>query len=160
VGRQVNFILNRRDLDRFEAFFWSSGQVAALSQPTPSADLVIANSLRPEAENQLRPWSTMFLARDADLDLIRVHLVEQQGYYLIDVLRSPVVEWSPGYNPTRHRSGRGRLWFPTGYWDDEGKFVQMPSGFLGWGDRLLRWVRRNFRKGSSGFYESPSLGSG
>jgi hypothetical protein len=53
VGRQVNFILNRRDLDGFEAYFWSSDKVVALSQPTPSADLVIANSLRPETENQL-----------------------------------------------------------------------------------------------------------
>jgi hypothetical protein len=103
--------------------------VVALSQPTPSADLVIANSLRPETENQLRPWPSMFLAREADLDLIRVHLVEQQGYYLIDDFCSPVVEWSPGYDPTRHRSGRRRLWFPTGYWDDDGEFVQMPSGF-------------------------------
>jgi hypothetical protein len=101
VGRQVNFILDRRDLDGFEAFFWSSHQVVALSQPTPAADLVIANSLRPETENQLRPWPSMFLAREADLDLIRVELIEQQGYYLIDDLRSPVIEWSPGYDPDR-----------------------------------------------------------
>jgi hypothetical protein len=160
VGRQVNFILNRRDLDGFEAYFWSSDKVVALCQPIPSADLVIANSLRPETENQLRPWPSMFLAREADLDLIRVHLVEQQGYYLIDDFCSPVVEWSPGYDPTRHRSGRGRLWFPTGYWDDDGEFVQMPSGFLRWGDRLLRWVRRNSKKGPSGFYESPTTGPG
>jgi hypothetical protein len=160
VGRQVDFILNRRDLDRFEAFFWPSDQVVALSQPTPSADLVTANSLRPEAENQLRPWPSMFLAREADLDLIRVDLIERQGYYLIDFLRSPVIEWSPGYDPTGHRSGLGRLWFPTGYWDDDGEFVAMPSGFLGCGDRLLAWVRRNWKKGPSGFYESPTTGPG
>ena len=158
MGRQVNFILNRRDLDRFEAFIWSSDQVVALCQPTPSADLVIANSLRPEAENQFRPWPDMFLAREADLDLIRVHLIEQQGYYLIDTFFSPVIEWSPGYDPTRHRSGRGRLWFPTGYWNDDDEFVPMPSGFLRWGDRLLHWVRRNFKKGPSGHYESPTTG--
>jgi hypothetical protein len=76
VGRQVNIILDRRDVDGFEAFFWSSDPVVALGQPTPSADLVIANSLRPEAENQLRPWSSMFLARAADLNLIRVELIE------------------------------------------------------------------------------------
>lgn len=161
MGRQVNFFLTRRDLDGFEAFFWSSDQVVALCQPTPSADLVFANSLRPEAENQLRPWGSMFLAREVDLDLVRVKLIERQGYYLIDDLFSPVVEWSPGYDPaTGHRSGRGRLWFPTAYWDDDGEFVQMPSGFLGWGDRLLRWVRRNWKKGPSGFYESPITGSG
>jgi hypothetical protein len=80
-----------------------------------SDDRAIANSLCPEAENQLRPWPSMFLAREADLGLIRIELVEQQGYYLIDFLRSPVIEWSPGYDlATGHRSGRGRLWFPTG----------------------------------------------
>jgi hypothetical protein len=161
MGRQVNFFLDRRDLDRFEAFFWSSDQVVALSQPTPSADLVMANSLRPEAENHLRPWGSMLLAREADLDLIGVRLIEQQGYHLIDVSRSPVIEWSPAYDPaTGRRSGRGRLWFPTGYWNDDGEFVEMPSGFLGWGDRLLRWVRRNWKKGPSGYYESPTGGPG
>jgi len=161
VGRQVNFFLDRRDLDRFEAFFWSSDAVVALCQPTPSADLVAASSLRPEAENQLRPWPSMFLARNADLDLIRIRLIEQQGYYLIDSSFSPVIEWSPAYEPaTGHRSGRGRLWFPTGYWDDDSRYVEMPHGFLRWGDRLLRWVRRNWRKGSSGYYESPTAGLG
>jgi hypothetical protein len=95
MGRQVNFFLDRRDLDRFEAFFWSSDAVVALCQPMPSADLVAASSLRPEAENQLRPWPNMFLARNADLDLIRVRLIEQQGYHLIDSSFSPVIEWSP-----------------------------------------------------------------
>lgn len=91
----------------------------ALCQPTPSADLVAASSLRPEAENQLRPWPIMFLARDADLSLIRVKLIERQGYFLIDTLRSPVIEWSPPI-----------------------------------------WVRRNWKKGPSGSYESPAARPG
>ena len=161
MGRQVNFFLDRRDLDRFEAFFWSSDAVVALCQPTPSADLVAASSLRPEAENQLRPWPSMFLARNADLDLIRIRLIEQQGYYLIDSSFSPVIEWSPAYElATGHRSGRGRLWFPTGYWNDDSRYVEMPHAFLRWGDRLLRWVRRNWKKGPSGYYESPTAGPG
>jgi len=161
VGRQVNFFLDRRDLDGFEAFFWSSEDVVALCQPTPSADLVTAGSLRPEAENQLRPWPSMFLARDVDLDLVLVRLVKQQSYYLIDTLRSPVIEWSPAYEPvTGHRGGRGRLWFPTGYWNEDRVYVEMPRGFLRWGDRLLRWVRRNWKQGPSGYYESPTAGPG
>jgi hypothetical protein len=37
----------------------------------------------------------MFLARNADLDLIRIRLIEQQDYYLIDSSFSRVIEWSP-----------------------------------------------------------------
>src|SRR5262245_3402023 len=80
----------------------------------------------------------LLLARRADLSMLQYHELPRSGLWALDKLRSPVVEYSPGYDPSGHvRQQPGRMWFATSHYDDAtGALVHHPDGFLAWADRL------------------------
>ena len=146
MGHQTEFVASHSLVDRFEQWFRGLDGGVALAQPTASADLLEAPSLRPELAGGVRPWSEVLLVRRADLGHVRVKFVEAQGYYLVDKSNSPVVEFFPRYEPATGQPRPdmpGRIWFSTSYLDEQGHLVRPPEDFIAWGDRLIRWLRRN-----------------
>ena len=86
------------------------------------------------------------IVRQSDVPRLLVDDVPSQGYWYVDSLRSPVVEWGPA-----------RLWFATGYWDANENWVIPDEDWLRWANGLLRWVRTHFtRDQRTGCYEGTA----
>ena len=153
MGRQVVFHLHPDDAGGFEGFLRSSTNLAVLAQPQPTLEVVEAASLFAIADE---PRFERLLVRRSDLVLVRTTHVPAQGYYLVDKLRSPVIEFTPGINTVSTEAGRGRLWHPTSYFDESGRRIEMPSEFLAWAGKVLSWVRRHWSRTPDGDYLSPS----
>lgn len=84
----------------------------------------------------------VWLAREDDLGLIGLTYVSAQGHWLVDQIRSPVIEFSRG-GLDESRLVPGRLYYRTGYYDDQ-TWVEFSPEFLKWADGILRLVRRRF----------------
>ncbi len=157
MGRQVEFRVHPDDLEAMETAIRSSADdVVVLAQPTPTPQIVVAATIASQVANTLTTWPEVLVARAADLDSLVVKNVAAQGYFLIDKLRSPVIELGPGVDLHSRKVGKGRMWFATSYFSDDAK-VDAALGFTAWGDGLLRWVRRSWARGDDGCYWSPTF---
>jgi hypothetical protein len=146
MGRQIRFRMGQEDL---ASFVRRLDEVEAVLLPyrNQGPEPVPLNDIGERREG------LVWLARPADLDRVRFTHVAAQGYWAIDQTGSPVVEFTPG---GRNGAAPGRLYFETGYFDETGRRADLPAGFVGWADGLLRWIRRNFRHDrASGLYVGP-----
>jgi hypothetical protein len=84
----------------------------------------------------------VWLAREEDLELISLNYISAQGYWLVDQIRSPVLELSRG-GMDESRLVPGRLYYRTGYYDGP-EWVGFSPEFLEWADGIFRFVRRRF----------------
>lgn len=157
MSREVRFRLHPDDAGAIDEWLQLHGGIV-LVQPQPSPALVMsATACIERVEFPVRLWPELLLARVADIPCVVVHEVPAQGYWLVDKLVSPVVEFVPGYRFDSGTSAGGRLWFAASHFDSRGQRVEHDREFLSWADNLVAWVRRNWKRGSSGEYESPSL---
>jgi hypothetical protein len=153
MGRQVGFVVSREGLWPFAEFVSASGDICFFESIHHEEKLSELDGLLPLSPER---FMTVFLARREDVSLIKSSFVEQQGYWSIDSLTSPVVEFSLPYErdtgAVRPWPSGGRLWFSTGWWGEFDEWATQPTGFVDWADSLLRWIRRHFVRGDHGLY--------
>jgi len=153
MGRQVNFYMHPDDIADYEQVLKADGNVCFLEEPTPTPQIKIRQTLAvPETGKR---WIDLYLARESDLPHIVVKHVPVQDYWLIDVVRSLAVQFDTSYY-NGEVLGRGRLYFQTGYYDSNDQCIDKPEEFVRWADRLLRWIRRHYKRDpETGFYLEP-----
>ena len=81
--------------------------------------------------------------------------IPDPGYYRIDSLRLPVLEFNSSFKATWEGEpaiGQGRLF------GDFDIYLEKPPDFLKWYERLVRWIRKNYRKSPTnwGGYLAPA----
>ena len=91
-------------------------------------------------ENENRQYFFYF-ARRVDLDAIVMAEVPTQGYWSINDLFSPVVEFTLGrFDGEVLR--RGRFYYTDSYYDNQRRLIQKPVEFLNWADQVLNEAKR------------------
>jgi hypothetical protein len=147
MGRQVRFLANSDDAAALEAEARARGAVFLAyyhqgTEPRLVTDLTAAATTEP----------IVWLTRAEDLPRVRLTYIEAQGYWLVDQLKSPVLEWSGSGTeqpPGEHEVRSGRLWFATGTYDSHGE--RIPFGdFVDGAQSMLAWVRRQWSYDRSG----------
>ena len=84
-------------------------------------------------------WLDVFLCPDELLSGVRFRLIEDQGHYVIDQVRSPVIEFvRPFKDSTVLR--RSRLYVRCGYWEEE-RWNDHPRQLLEFYDALVAELR-------------------
>jgi len=84
-------------------------------------------------------WLGVFLCPEELVSGVRFRLVEEQGYYVIDQIRSPVVEFArPFKDSTILR--RSRLYVRCGYWEED-RWNDHPHQLLEFYDSLVAALR-------------------
>ena len=147
MGRQVNFYMLPADLAKFEHILRARGDTFFVAGCLPSPEVAIHNTLRTD-------WLRTYLIRGSDSAQATTIAVPAQGYWHVDALRSPVVEFDRCYYDGTV-IGRGRLYFQPGFYADE-QWVDKTSEFIRWADSLIRWVRRHYRRDpQTGYYVGP-----
>ena len=140
MGHQISFYLSQADMFVLENKFLTLDDALILHThargPYPrcvdSTDFV---------ENGQR-WYFFYFVRRIDLDSLIMEEVKTQGYWSIDNLRSPVIEFiRSDFDGKKIRSGR--LYYNDVYYDDAGKLVGKTPGFDVWAKRVLSKARRS-----------------
>ncbi len=81
--------------------------------------------------------------------------VPEPGYYRIDTLNEPIIEFTPSFTATwcgKPSLGQGRLF---GNFEP---YLGKPADFGGWYGSLVRWIRQHYRKNraTTGGYIGPA----
>lgn len=133
MNSQVRIRLRSDDLGELEAEL-REREALFLPYTFPAPEL----SFLPALELGKLIW----IVRPDDRDLVRLKHIPQQGYWVIDQVRSPVVEFS--HSGPDSELGEGRLQFHTNYWADDDTKVAFPDGFVTWARDILQWVRGRY----------------
>ena len=100
-----------------------------------------------EGEKQ---WLFMYLAQTADLHNIHYNHVSTQGYWSVDVLRSPVIEFTGCYFDG-DIPRRGRLYYVDGFYGSEDLWKEKPEPFRRWARSVLSKTKRSLKRSNSDY---------
>lgn len=151
MGRQIYFYLEPRDLVPFERALLEPGDTSILHHRSPNPEPRVVDSLVLEEGGQ--PWLFFSLVRTEDMPAIVMRHVPAQQHWTIDVLRSPVVEFSRGRfdGSALHR---GRLYYVDSFYDEHGRSVTKGEPFRTWAKALFGRAKRPLKK-QGGDYLGP-----
>ncbi|HEX6813854.1 MAG TPA: hypothetical protein VF384_19690 [Planctomycetota bacterium] len=138
MGRQVNFWAVPDDLEDLEAAIRRRHEIEVVHSRSPSAEPRIVDSVT-FTEDQHR-WLSYCLVRTEDVSQILMRHVPAQGYWVVDTLRSPVVEFDGCFFDQRILR-RGRVYYTDGYYGDDA-WVRKPEAFSTWAASVLALTRR------------------
>ena len=143
-GRQLQLYLTPRDLHSYEATLRerpAEWVALASHSPGPGPNRVGSLAIREMGKERL----TVFLVRTQDLGAISVRQVKEQRYWTIDELRSPVIEFQRCFFDGQLLR-RGRLYYVTGYYGDNGAWIAKPASFIEWASGMLRATRKALQR--------------
>jgi hypothetical protein len=164
MGRQIRFRVGPGDIVEFESLVRDSGGLF-LPFRNPSSSPAPVRSTADIAD---WPRWKAWLVRPSDAPAVQMHHVPAQGFWTIDDLGAPVVEYGFHWHSLGPLRGpltpellrsvgvrEGRLWFERFYFEGDRK-VEKPADFVAWADALLQTVRRRFhRHPGHDLYEGP-----
>jgi hypothetical protein len=140
VGHQVNFFVTPSDLPDLEAAIRSTADVCFLAEESPAAQPVELDTIAPG--QAAKPPFKYLIVQRKDLAAVRTRYSSAQEYWLIDAVRSPVIEFNPGLF-SGSKLGRGRAYFAS----DLRFRPELPSPeFVRWGDRVLSRIRKKLTR--------------
>jgi hypothetical protein len=84
---------------------------------------------------------SLYLARPEDIGLVIMEEVPAQGYWTIDVIRSPVIQFSKCFFDGE-KLRAGRLYVAKGYYGESGGWVEKPAEFLYWAQAVFKSVKK------------------
>lgn len=143
MGRQANFFLLPSDLVALEAEIARIGPFTVLHSRSTSKEVRRLSALDPAKANE--DWLHLFLVRPDDLEQVVVQHVPAQGYWTVDPLTSPVVEFQRCFFDGKVLR-RGRVYVVENYYDSNGVLVQKPVPFKEWARAVLGVVRRKLHR--------------
>lgn len=94
---------------------------------------------------QGQPWLYFFLVRADDVGSVVMRHVPAQGYWTVDVVKSPVIEFNRCFMGD-HLLRRGRLYFLDTFYGVDGALVQKSDEFQNWAKSILRTTKRCLKK--------------
>jgi hypothetical protein len=151
MGHQVTFYATRPDIDRLEAAFRIALEISIVHSRNSidAARVVRSTTLDPT-------WLFYDFSRPIDVPLIKMEHVPTQGYWTVDVLRSPVVEFSACYFDGKVLRA-GRSYYVDGYYDDRGSWTEKSPEFRAWGKSLLSMLKKALTKRGSSYVGLDAL---
>jgi hypothetical protein len=149
MGRQINFYLLPEDTDIIEKVLREKVEISFWED--------ISNSPAPEEASSLKIESmgksplTVYLSLPKHGKDIVCKQVQNQGYWTVDDLRSPVLEFSRCYFDGVVLR-RGRFFYQTGYYGDDDNWVDKPESFIKWAEKIFRLLKKLLKKPSGQDY--------
>lgn len=143
MGRQITIYLLPSDTFLLEKCLKNTLDISFIEYDSSSESPKLTNSL--EVPFMGESWLTIYLTSPSQVKNVRYKNITSQGYWTVDSLYSPVVEFSRCYFDGEVLR-TGRLFYDSGYYDDSGKWVEKDRDFLEWADKLFRVVRKMLKK--------------
>lgn len=139
MGKQVNFYLTESDTRIVEKAIRELEPVIVLHMRSDDGRPRILDSLSFKGEGNY--WLYYDIVREPDLGSIPLSYVNGANYWKMDVLTSPIVEFSRSFYDGKLMR-RGRIYFIESYFDENDALVFKNEDFLKWARKILRVVRK------------------
>jgi hypothetical protein len=154
MSHQLNFHATPADVAELEAAFRALEPMAIIHSRSPTVEPRAVPSLRLEEGGQ--PWLFYYLVRERDLvDVVTRH-IPAQGYWTVDVLRSPVVEFNSCYFD-RKILRRGRLYYLDGFYGENEAWVEKPEAFRLWAKAVRKFAWKSLTKHDADYIGRDAL---
>lgn len=154
MGHQVNFHATPDDIDHIERTIGLLEPMDILHSRSPLAEPRIVPSAN-TIENGQR-WLFFFLVRKCDLGEVIMEQVPAQGYWAVDVVRSPVVEFSSCYFD-RAVLRRGRVYYVDGSFGENGVWSEKPENFRLWAKSVLKTTKKLLKRHGTDYIGQDAL---
>lgn len=154
MGHQVNFYATPADIAELERSIGRMEPMVIVHSRSPTAEPRVVSSLNVTEEGQR--WLFYFLVRKTDLVHVVTEHVPAQGYWAIDILHSPVVEFNSCYFD-RKILRRGRVYYVDGFYGENEAWVEKPEGFRTWARAVLKTTRKALKKHETDYLGPDAL---
>jgi hypothetical protein len=149
MGRQIHFYMMPEDQSAFLRFVQERDPVLAITRDSDFAEAKPAADLGIGTNKTLCLWNRKLLPH------LERTWIPDPGYYRVDSLKLPVLEFTPSFNARwEHKPalGQGRLF---GNFE---RYLGKSRDFENWYQGLVRWIRQNYTKSpaSMGGYAGPA----
>jgi hypothetical protein len=141
-SKQLNFYATPDELPEFENYFKERDAVFITLPFANEADFV-RRSVSTRTSN--KEWEKIYLTTTTFLPQIKTEFIEKQGYYLIDELRSAVMEFiRPLPNLFTGNIERCRFYYTKSYYGEADEVITKDEAFTGWCDALMKGFAKQF----------------
>lgn len=142
MGKQARLFLLPDDYGDVQSAIERYGRARFLPDPLPGQAVSSIDSLFLGLEQMGKVNLTVFIAREQDLERVKTKFVPGQGYYVVDDLKSPVVEFTRCYF-TGSLLRQGRIYFRTGSGPAN---ESADNDFARWANSILKGVIKDLEK--------------
>jgi len=143
MGKQVNFYLIPSDILMLESKLREVGPLLVLHSRSDVPRPRVLESLEHMEQGKL--WLYFFLVRPENLDEVVMRHVPAQGYWVVDELKSPVIQLNRSFFDGKNLR-RGRIYFIERYFGENREMVHKPDAFRAWAKAILDKAKRNLVK--------------
>ncbi|MFH1921036.1 MAG: hypothetical protein ABIP48_14295 [Planctomycetota bacterium] len=148
MGHQVNFFAAPDDIAQLQQRIGDIEPMCILHDRSPTVKPRVLSTLDFVEDGQ--PLIFYFLVRESDLAQVVTRHVPAQGYWTVDVLRSPVVEFnSCFFDGTILR--RGRVYYVDGFYGDNDEWIEKPEDFRLWAKVVLKATKKCLKRHGSDY---------
>lgn len=92
-----------------------------------------------------RQWPFLFLTREQDLNRVIMEHVPARGYWSIDVVKSPVIEFTQSLF-SENGIDAGRAYYVNGYYDKDNLWIRKSDDFLTWAKSVFSTTKRILKR--------------
>ncbi len=134
MGHQITFYLDKEDSSALEARLRRMGPLVILHRRsmTGRPRQLASTDLYEEGQSNL----FYCLVRPEDLDKVTMEYVPAQKHWMIDTLRSPIIEYDRCYTDER-LIRRGRMYYTDGFYDEKEEWKEKTTDYLTWAKKIL-----------------------
>jgi hypothetical protein len=154
VGHQVNFYITPRDEAAIELKLKSLAPAVVLHHRSPGPEPRVIDSI--DVRQGDERWLYLYLARSQDLSQVVTQHVPAQGYWGVDVMRSPVIEFTRCYFDDKILR-RGRVYYVDGFFSPGDAWVEKSEGFKDWAKSVLSTVKKSLKRTGSDYVGADAL---
>jgi hypothetical protein len=143
MSRQVNFYLLSDDLMEIETRVRSIQPFLIIDWRSPTAkprQLISLDHLKSKSGS-----IGSFLVRPEDLNDVVMELVPAMEYWVVDTLKSPVIEFSGCYLDEL-RLRRGRMYFNERYFGEDRGVVSKSDEFCSWAKKVFVQTKKSLER--------------
>jgi hypothetical protein len=151
MGRQIAILATQEDVDNLLAFMRSTTEIAIFGYFAESIEGLWTDNPQLSTVGMFHVWNKRF-AWSPQYGRVgaKAHNPEHIGwYYVANTNVAPVVEVSPGYLKSDRA---GRIYWSKDFATSHGLPYDVAK-FTEWYETVVKWVRRNGRKRTTGFLQ-------
>lgn len=146
MGKQVNFYLIHADTVKLEAKLRDITPLIVLHSRSDSSIPRVLEHLDHEEHGQY--WLYFYLVRPEDFNNVVMRHVPAQGYWTVDVLMSPVIEFQRCFSDG-HNLKRGRIYYVDKFYGANDELVEKTESFRKWVKSILSTTKKGLSKHDS-----------
>jgi hypothetical protein len=139
MGHQVNFHALPQDIEEIENVVRRIEPALVLHNRSPGIKPRVVDTLN-LSENGER-WLRYYFVRAADISNVVTERVPAQGYWTVDVIRSPVIEVTSCFFDGEILR-RGRVYSVDGFYEENGVWKKKDEQFIAWSSRVMRKIKK------------------